>query len=135
MLAPAPGRLSMTTGCPQASASFCPSARPTMSGVDPAGNGTTRRTALDGYDCACAKEAAASAMINNVLRISSMLPRGGVMRKIIAALIAVAGIGTLAAQQPGFTRKLVQDQNLSIADRHAVQRSRNSCPAALPAST
>ncbi|HUQ24366.1 MAG TPA: cupin domain-containing protein [Burkholderiales bacterium] len=43
------------------------------------------------------------------------------MRKIIAALIAVAGIGTLAAQQPGFTRKLLQDQNLSIADRHAVQ--------------
>ncbi|MEA3192525.1 MAG: hypothetical protein QOD26_858 [Betaproteobacteria bacterium] len=43
------------------------------------------------------------------------------MRKIIAALIAVAGIGTLAAQQPGFTRKLLQDQNLSVADRHAVQ--------------
>ena len=43
------------------------------------------------------------------------------MRKIIAALIAVAGIGTLAAQQPGFTRKLLQDQNLSIVDRHAVQ--------------
>jgi len=43
------------------------------------------------------------------------------MRKIVAVLIAVAGIGTLAAQQPGFTRKLVQDQDLSIADRHAVQ--------------
>ena len=43
------------------------------------------------------------------------------MRKIIAVLIAVAGIGTLAAQQPGFTRKLIQDQNLSVADRHAVQ--------------
>jgi len=43
------------------------------------------------------------------------------MKKIVAALVAVAGIGTLAAQQPGFTRKLVQDQNLSIADRHAVQ--------------
>ena len=43
------------------------------------------------------------------------------MRKIVAVLIAVAGIGTLAAQQPGFTRKLIQDQNLSIADRHAVQ--------------
>jgi len=43
------------------------------------------------------------------------------MRKIVALLIAVAGIGTLAAQQPGFTRKLVQDQDLSIADRHAVQ--------------
>src|SRR5258706_5974224 len=50
-----------------------------------------------------------------------MLTSGGVMRKIIAALIAVAGIGTLAAQQPGFTRKLVQDQDLSVADRHAVQ--------------
>src|SRR5258706_936853 len=50
-----------------------------------------------------------------------MLTSGGVMRKFIAALIAVAGIGTLAAQQPGFTRKLVQDQDLSIADRHAVQ--------------
>ena len=43
------------------------------------------------------------------------------MKRIVAALVAVAGIGTLAAQQPGFTRKLVQDQNLSIADRHAVQ--------------
>ena len=43
------------------------------------------------------------------------------MRKIVAVLIALAGIGTLAAQQPGFTRKLVQDQDLSIADRHAVQ--------------
>jgi quercetin dioxygenase-like cupin family protein len=43
------------------------------------------------------------------------------MKKFVAALVAVAGIGTLAAQQPGFTRKLVQDQNLSIPDRHAVQ--------------
>jgi quercetin dioxygenase-like cupin family protein len=43
------------------------------------------------------------------------------MRKIVAILITLAGIGTLAAQQPGFTRKLIQDQNLSIADRHAVQ--------------
>ena len=43
------------------------------------------------------------------------------MKKFIAALVAIAGIGTLAAQQPGFTRKLVQDQNLSIPDRHAVQ--------------
>jgi quercetin dioxygenase-like cupin family protein len=43
------------------------------------------------------------------------------MKKIVAVLVAVAGIGTLAAQQPGFTRKLVQDRNLSIPDRHAVQ--------------
>src|SRR5204862_3929789 len=50
-----------------------------------------------------------------------MLPRGATMKKLAAALVAVAGIGTLAAQQPGFTRKLVQDQNLSIPDRHAVQ--------------
>jgi quercetin dioxygenase-like cupin family protein len=27
----------------------------------------------------------------------------------------------LYAQQPGFTRKMLQDQNLSVADRHAVQ--------------
>src|ERR1041385_2663162 len=43
------------------------------------------------------------------------------MRKIIAVLVAVAGIGTLAAQQPGFTRKQLQDKNLSVPDRHAVQ--------------
>lgn len=43
------------------------------------------------------------------------------MKKLIAVLVAVGGIGTLAAQQPGFTRKLLQDQNLSVAERHAVQ--------------
>jgi quercetin dioxygenase-like cupin family protein len=35
------------------------------------------------------------------------------------ALTAVAGV--LAAQQPGFTRKMLQDQKLSVDDRHAVQ--------------
>jgi quercetin dioxygenase-like cupin family protein len=40
---------------------------------------------------------------------------------IAAVLVAFTGIGVLEAQQPGFTRKLVQDQNLSVADRHAVQ--------------
>jgi len=42
--------------------------------------------------------------------------------------IAVAGavvIGSVAvlgyAQQPGFTRKVLQDQNMSVQDRHAVQ--------------
>ena len=43
------------------------------------------------------------------------------MRKIVAALVAVAAFGVAVAQQPGFTRKMLQDQNLSIADRHAVQ--------------
>jgi quercetin dioxygenase-like cupin family protein len=30
-------------------------------------------------------------------------------------------VAALYAQQPGFTRKMLQDQNLSVADRHAVQ--------------
>ncbi len=37
------------------------------------------------------------------------------------AVVAAAGAwGVLYAQQPGFTRTTLQDQNLSIADRHAV---------------
>jgi quercetin dioxygenase-like cupin family protein len=42
-------------------------------------------------------------------------------RAIIAVVMAMAGIGVLSAQQPGFTRKLLQDQNLSVPERHAVQ--------------
>jgi quercetin dioxygenase-like cupin family protein len=40
-----------------------------------------------------------------------------------AALAVAAALGgaTLYAQQPGFTRKMLQDQNLSVNDRHAVQ--------------
>jgi len=38
---------------------------------------------------------------------------------VAVALLAVAGL--LLAQQPGFTRKMLQDQNLSLNDRHAVQ--------------
>src|SRR4051812_50127755 len=30
-------------------------------------------------------------------------------------------VAALYAQQPGFTRKMLQDQNLSVSDRHAVQ--------------
>ena len=39
-------------------------------------------------------------------------------------LALVAGLllsFVLYAQQPGFTRKMLQDQNLSVNDRHAVQ--------------
>ena len=39
-------------------------------------------------------------------------------------LALVAGLllsFVLYAQQPGFTRKMLQDQNLSVSDRHAVQ--------------
>src|ERR1700682_310165 len=54
MLPPAPGRLSMTTGWPHASVSFCPIARATTSSEPPAGKGTTRRIGLVGYACAVA---------------------------------------------------------------------------------
>src|SRR3954465_10681478 len=43
------------------------------------------------------------------------------MRRVIVAL-ALAGVGfALYAQQPGFTRKMLQDQDMSVSDRHAVQ--------------
>src|SRR6266581_6610955 len=42
----------------------------------------------------------------------------------IAAVLAVAalgtGIGALNAQQPGFTRTVLQDQDLTVNGRHAV---------------
>lgn len=42
--------------------------------------------------------------------------------KRIAMALALAGVGfALFAQAPGFTRKLLQDQEMSVADRHAVQ--------------
>lgn len=47
------------------------------------------------------------------------------MRKRTAAVAAAIVAGALAAvayaQAPGFTRKMLQDQNMSISDRHAVQ--------------
>ena len=44
------------------------------------------------------------------------------MRLIAAAAGATLFAGAVAlAQQPGFTRKMLQDQNLSVSDRHAVQ--------------
>ena len=39
---------------------------------------------------------------------------------VIAAVAGVCGVSALNAQQPGFTRKLMQDQELSAQDRHAV---------------
>ena len=39
---------------------------------------------------------------------------------IVAALAVAAVSGVLYAQQPGFTRTVLQDQDLSIKDRHAV---------------
>jgi len=42
------------------------------------------------------------------------------MQWIIGGALAVLGIAALNAQQPGFTRALLQDQALSVAGRHAV---------------
>jgi quercetin dioxygenase-like cupin family protein len=43
-------------------------------------------------------------------------------RTVVAGALAIAGVAVLGyAQQPGFTRKLLQDQNMSLQDRHAVQ--------------
>ncbi|HZS66820.1 MAG TPA: cupin domain-containing protein [Burkholderiales bacterium] len=43
------------------------------------------------------------------------------MKRIVVLAAALLGCVALYAQQPGFTRKLLQDQNLSVNDRHAVQ--------------
>ena len=40
---------------------------------------------------------------------------------LILAVCAGLGSSALNAQQPGFSRKMLQDQNLSAPDRHAVQ--------------
>src|SRR3989442_2421087 len=56
----APGRLSMTMGCDQASVSFWPTARARMSVVPPGENGTTIRTGLPGYCAAAGNEASAA---------------------------------------------------------------------------
>jgi len=43
------------------------------------------------------------------------------MKRIVVLAAALLGCVALYAQQPGLTRKLLQDQNLSVNDRHAVQ--------------
>src|SRR5438445_293574 len=58
----APGRLSMTMGCDQASVSFWPTARARMSVVPPGEKGTTIRTGLPGY-CAGAGGNSAAEMV------------------------------------------------------------------------
>jgi quercetin dioxygenase-like cupin family protein len=42
------------------------------------------------------------------------------MKRLVLAAALLASLG-LYAQQPGFSRKMLQDQNLSVSDRHAVQ--------------
>jgi len=38
-----------------------------------------------------------------------------------AGVVSLGVAAALYAQQPGFTRKLLRDQNLSVSERHAVQ--------------
>jgi quercetin dioxygenase-like cupin family protein len=50
---------------------------------------------------------------------------------VIAGLAAVLGAGALYAQAPGFTRTVLQDQEMSIKDRHAVVARAEFVPGAL----
>jgi len=43
------------------------------------------------------------------------------MKRLLLALALTALAAALYAQQPGFTRKVLQDQDVSVSDRHAVQ--------------
>ena len=43
-------------------------------------------------------------------------------KSAVAGAVFIAAVAVLGyAQQPGFTRKLLQDHNLSVPERHAVQ--------------
>ena len=43
-------------------------------------------------------------------------------RIAVAGAVVIGGVAVLGyAQQSGFTRKVLQDQNMSVQDRHAVQ--------------
>ncbi len=43
------------------------------------------------------------------------------MKRLLLALALTALAAALYAQQSGFTRKMLQDQDVSVSDRHAVQ--------------
>jgi quercetin dioxygenase-like cupin family protein len=43
------------------------------------------------------------------------------MKRLLLALALTALAAALYAQQPGFTRKMLQDQDVSVGERHAVQ--------------
>src|SRR4051812_24000539 len=65
MMPPAPALLSMMTGCPSRSASLGLTCRPRMSCPEPAENGRTQRTNLEGHvSCACTSAACMSANPN-----------------------------------------------------------------------
>ena len=52
------------------------------------------------------------------------------MDKLLVAIALLAATGLVSAQQPGFTRKMLQDQNLTVQGRHAVQAIAEFAPGA-----
>ena len=52
------------------------------------------------------------------------------MKKLLLALLALACAQLAGAQQPGFTRKMLQDQPLATQGRHAVQAVAEFAPGA-----
>src|SRR6266850_2413163 len=78
MVVPAPGLLSITTGCPSRGESFSPTARATMSTPPPGGNGTMKRTGRAGYVCDQARPLAVrSRKAASSLRIRALCGGGG----------------------------------------------------------
>src|SRR3974390_1928677 len=65
-MVPAPGRVSITLGCPQASVNFCPMMRATRSTEPPGANGTMILIGFSGYlsaDCAWPAHAKSEATV------------------------------------------------------------------------
>lgn len=49
------------------------------------------------------------------------MPKLAIAAAALVAAAAIPAVESLHAQQAQFTRKMLQDQNLSVEDRHAVQ--------------
>jgi hypothetical protein len=98
MLPPAPARLSMTTVCPQASPSWRPSSRATMSVAPPGENGTMMRTGrLGNSACATPEKLAA-----NTTTLSNM-PRQRVLR---SASVTRISVDSVAGASGGMTNNM-----------------------------
>src|SRR6478672_11596556 len=75
---PAPGRLSMTTGTFQRSASFWATRRPVISVPPPGANGTIIRTGFVGYD-GCAAASLLDALRNAITQSAVVAARGRII--------------------------------------------------------
>src|SRR3954466_8513929 len=96
MISFAPGLFSTITCCPQASVSFCPSARTSRSAGPPAVYGTTTRTGFDGKLCACASAAHTHPKMVTVtifILMSPPLTRFRVVEQLHLVIRARQGLG------------------------------------------